>query len=171
MDHETTENAVSMEPSSDITFIWPEHNRLTIYTGGAFRAETTYQISIDSTAEDLDGIRLGSPFSFSFSTSSVGLNYTSPHSGELFVSKNSDIRLSFNSYMVKSSVQNAISISPEINGSLNWYNDSKTTMEFTPYGSLKANTKYTVTIGTGARDIFGSTLKEPYSFSFITRPD
>ncbi len=73
--------------------------------------------------------------------------------------------------MVKSSVQNAITISPEVTGTLNWYNNSKTVMEFNPSQSLKYNTKYTVTIGTEARDIFGSNMKEPYTFSFITRPD
>ena len=73
--------------------------------------------------------------------------------------------------MVKSSVQNAITISPEISGTLNWYYNSKTVMEFNPSQSLQTNTKYTITIGTEARDIFGSNMKEPYTFSFITRPD
>lgn len=73
--------------------------------------------------------------------------------------------------MVKSSVQDALMISPNVSGTLNWYGDSKTLMEFNPSQSLKYNTKYTVTIGTNARDIFGSSLKEAYTFSFITRPD
>ena len=171
MEPTSTENAISLIPESDIIFIWPNYNQLTIYTGGAFHANAMYEITINSTAEDLDGIKLGNPFSFSFSTASVGLSTTYPNNGELFVSTSSNIRLTFNTYMVKSSVQNAINISPEISGTLNWYNNSKTVMEFNTSQSLQHNTKYTVTIGTEARDIFGSNMKEPYTFSFITRPD
>jgi hypothetical protein len=171
MEPTSTEKAISLIPESDIIFIWPNNNQLTIYTGGAFHADAMYMITIDSTAKDLDGIKLGNPFSFSFSTASVGLSTTYPNNGELFVSTFSNIRLTFNTYMVKSSVQNAIIISPEVSGMLNWYNNSKTVMEFNPSQSLKYNTKYTFTIGTEARDIFGSNMKEPYTFSFITRPD
>ena len=171
MDHSSTETATSIIPDTDVIYIWPERNQLTIYTGGAFRAETTYVVTIGSEAMDLDGTSLGDDFSFSFSTASVGLNSTYPNNGELFVSLTSGLRLTFNTYMVKSSVKDAFSITPSISGSLGWYYDSKTIMEFTPYGSFKPNTKYTVTIGTDARDIFGSHMKEPYEFSFITRPE
>ena len=171
MDQTTTEEAITITPATDPIFIWPQSNELTIYTGGAFMADTTYEITIDSTAMDLDGVKMGNIYSFSFSTTSVGLSYTSPNNGELFVSNSSDIRLTFNTYMSKSSVQSAFSITPSVSGGLDWYYDSKTVMEFNPSGLLKPNTKYTVTIGTEAKDIFGSHIKEPYVFSFITRPD
>ncbi len=171
MDQSSTESAITITPDTDPIFIWPQSNELTIYTGGAFRADATYEITIDSTAMDLDGVKMGDIFSFSFSTTSVGLSYTYPNNGELFVSRSSDIRLTFNTYMVKSSVQSAFSISPGVSGSLDWYYDSKTAMIFSYNGLLQANTKYTVTIGTEAEDIFGMHMKEPYIFSFITRPD
>jgi len=171
MDQASTENAITITPDTDPIFIWPQSNELTIYTGGAFRADATYEITIDSTAMDLDGVKMGDIFKFSFSTTSVGLSYTYPNNGELFVSRSSDIRLTFNTYMVKSSVQSAFSISPGISGSLDWYYDSKTAMIFSHSGQLQPNTKYTVTIGTEAEDIFGTHIKEPYIFSFITRPD
>ncbi len=170
MDQSSTESAITITPDSDPIFIWPQSNELIIYTGGAFRADETYEITIDSTAMDLDGVKMGDVFTFSFSTTSVGLSYTSPNNGELFVSRSSDIRLTFNTYMVKSSVQSAFSISPSVSGYLDWYYDSKTTMEFIHNG-FQPNTKYTVTIGIEAKDIFGTQMKEPYVFSFITRPD
>jgi hypothetical protein len=171
MDQASTENAITVTPDTDPIYIWPQSNELTIYTGGAFRADTTYVITIDSTAKDLDGVKMGDIFSFSFSTTSVDLSYSYPNNGELFVSRSSDIRLVFNTYMVKSFVQSAFNITPAISGSLYWDNDSKTTMEFIHGGLFQPNTKYTVTIGTEAKDIFGSHMKEPYVFSFITRPD
>ena len=170
MEQSSTESAITITPDTDPIFIWPQSNELIIYTGGAFRANTTYVITIDSTAMDLDGVKMGDIFSFSFSTTSVGLSNTYPNNGELFVSRSSDIRLTFNTYMVKSSVQLAFSISPSVSGSLDWYYDSKTSMEFIHNG-FQPNTKYTVTIGTEAKDIFGTHMKEPYIFSFITRPE
>jgi hypothetical protein len=171
MDQESTENALHMTPASEIIFIWPQLNEMVIYTGGVLRAATEYVISIDADATDLDGNQLGYPFEFSFTTAGVGLSSTYPGNGELFVSTSQDIRLYFNTYMIKSSVEDALEISPPISGTLQWYNDSKTRLDFNLSGSLQYNTKYTVTVGTEARDIFGTHLKEPYSFSFITRPE
>jgi hypothetical protein len=171
MDPVSTEQAVSFSPASDIIFIWPAYNQLTIYTGGVLHADTEYNITIDSKARDMDGVELGSPFHFSFQTTSVNLTSTSPRNGEVFVSQYDPIYLYFNTYMQKSSVQNAFIISPSISGSLNWYNDSKTAMIFNPSQNFQKNTKYTVTIGTGAKDLFGSALQEPYTFSFIVRPE
>ena len=171
MDPTSTEAAVSVSPSSDIIFIWPQLNQLLIYTGGVFHADAEYNITINSTAMDLDGMQLGNDFTFSFHTASVGLSSTSPRNGEVFVATNSPIYLYFNTYMMKSSVQSAFNISPAVSGSLDWYYDSKTTMKFTPSQNYKYNTKYTVTIERQARDLFGSTLDEPYTFSFIIRPE
>jgi hypothetical protein len=171
MDPSSTENAVSFSPASEIIYIWPQYNQLTIYTGGVLHADTDYIISIDSTAMDLDGVRLGHLFTFSFHTASVSVSSTSPRNGEVFVSPSSPVYLYFNTYMLKSSVQNAFEIIPAVSGSLDWYNNSKTTMRFNPSQNFQYNTKYTVTIGTQAKDIFGSAIKEPYTFSFIIRPE
>ncbi len=171
MDPVSTENAVSFSPSSDVIYIWPQYNQLTIYTGGVLHADTEYSFTIDSTAMDMDGVRLGHPFTFSFHTASVNINSTSPRNGEVFVSPAAPIYLYFNTYMMKSSVQAAFTIDPDVPGSLDWYYDSKTTMKFSPSQNFKYNSKYTVTIGTQAKDIFGSSLREPYTFSFIVRPE
>ena len=171
MEPVSTEDAINFSPPSEVIFIWPKYNQLTIYTGGVLHADTDYAIAIDASAMDMDGIRLGNQFTFSFHTQSVNINSTSPRNGELYVSVNSPIYLYFNTYMLKSSVQSAFNISPNISGSLDWYNDSKTRMRFSPFQNLQYNTKYTVTVGTQAKDIFGSTIKEPYTFSFIVRPE
>ena len=171
MDHASTENALEITPASDILFIWPQPNELVIYTGGVLMADTKYTIRIDSVAMDRDGNKLGYPFQFSFTTTGVGLTGTYPNNGELFVSTSQDIWLYFNTYMIKSSVEEALVISPAVSGTLQWYSNSKTRLDFNISGALKYDTKYTVTIGTEARDIFGTHLKEPYTFEFITRPE
>ena len=171
MDAATTEAAVTISPATDAIFIWPAHNQLTIYTGGVLRADTKYDIAIGAAAEDADGVALGTPFSFAFETTSVGFTNTSPRNGEVFVSPTGKIYLYFNTYMQKSSVQSAFSINPAVSGALDWHNSSKTVMVFTPNQNLQGNTKYTVTIGAGAKDLNGTMLNAPYMFSFIVRPD
>ncbi|MFO7657340.1 MAG: Ig-like domain-containing protein [Bacteroidales bacterium] len=171
MDNVSTENALSITPASDNIYIWPVKNQLTIYTGGVLKADTEYMITIGPDAKDLDGIKLGSPYSFSFKTAPVSIGSTRPQNGELFVSPSENIFFYFNTYMQKSSVQSALSITPAINGVVDWYNNSKTTLRFTHASNFQYNTKYTVTIGTQAKDIFGTTLKAPYTFSFIIRPE
>jgi hypothetical protein len=171
MDPGSTENALSYTPATDVIYIWPQYNQLTIYTGGVLRADTDYFFTIDSTAMDMDGVRLGNQFTFSFHTASVNISSTSPRNGEVFVSSTSPIYLYFNTYMMKSSVQSAFKITPAVSGTLDWYNDSKTTMKYNPTQSFQNNTKYTVTIDARAKDIFGSAIKEPYTFSFIIRPE
>ncbi|MBN2612963.1 MAG: Ig-like domain-containing protein [Bacteroidales bacterium] len=171
MDNISTENALSVIPASENIYIWPAKNQLTIYTGGVLRADTEYALKVDPTAEDLDGTKLGNEFSFSFKTAPVSVTSTSPRNGELFVSPTDQIYLYFNTYMQKSSVQSALTITPYIPGTLDWNYNSKTTLKFSPSSSFQYNTKYTVVIGTQAKDIFGSAIKEPYSFSFIIRPE
>lgn len=172
MEPTSTEQAIRFSPESDnLIYIWPAHNQLTIYTGGVLHANTNYDIAVDSTARDMDGTALGKSFHFSFETSDIEINYTSPNNGEVFVSESASIYLNFNTYMQKSTVQGAFKISPSISGAFDWYNDSKTRLVFNPDQGLQHNTKYTITIGTEAKDLYGTSLEEPYSFSFITRPE
>ncbi len=171
MDPSTTERSAVMVPDDERIYIWPEENRLTIYTGGPFRADTTYTVTIGPEAEDLDGVALGEAFSFSFDTAAVSVESTVPRNGQLFVDPKSQV----NTYMVRCTVQEAFSIEPPVSGSFRWgYRENETekrAITFAPYTTLKPNTKYTVTIGTGARDMYGSGLDEETTFSFITMPE
>jgi len=175
MDPVSTEDAITMVPDVDRIYIWPEKNQLTIYSGGPFIAETDYTIDISEVAKDLDGVALGNPFSFSFATESITVENTRPRNAELFVDyTQAQVTMWFNTYMIKSSVENAFSISPHVSGSFSWgsyYSNEKTAITFTPHSTLSANTKYTITVDNTAKDLYGDNLKEPYSFSFITMPE
>lgn len=173
MNKPSVENAITVSPSNDVIYLWPEKNSLTIYTGGVYHSNTTYNVTIDSTAKDLDGVLMGNPFSFSFSTAEIGMQSTSPRNGQVFVDLNQKIIMRFNTYMIKSSVQNAFSISPNISGAFEYdpNNNSRNTITFVPSRNYNTNTKYTVTISEAAKDLYGSYLAEPYEFSFVTRPE
>jgi len=176
MDFESTEQAISIIPDVDRIFIWPDYNELTIYTGGPFWADTDYKITIDETAMDRDGIELGEPFSFEFNTASVAISSTTPRNGQLFVDySNAPITMRFNTYMLRSSVQSAFTITPDIPGTFKYgtqySTNDKTQITFFPSSPYQKNTKYTVTIASEAKDLYETPLGEEYEFSFITMPE
>ena len=106
----------------------------------------------------------------------MSVRSTHPRNGQLFVDPDDAITMYFNTYILKSSVESAFQISPEIAGTFKWgtrysSSDDKTAITFMPSANFKINTKYTVTIGTEAKDMFSSHIKQPYTFAFITRPE
>lgn len=174
MDEASTEASISISPELPITPLWPDMNQLRIFTGGPLMCETLYTIRIDGTAQDLDGVALGEDYEFSFETAPLELTSTNPQSGQIFVSRNADINLQFNTYMNLSAVRDAFDIQPAVTGSFfrGYRNDDnqspKNVVTFDPSQNLRANTKYTVTIGLDAADLHGSKLPQSHSFSFVT---
>ena len=175
MDAATTEAAVSISPATDATFLWPESEQLKIFTGGPLYAGTVYTITVDASAEDLDGIPLGEDFTFSFETAGLEVSNTYPQNGEIFVDRDEPVQMYFNSYMDLSSVRDAFTIQPAISGSFQrgtrYSTSTKNAVTFTPGSAYQKNTKYTVTISTAAKDLHGTALMEPYTFTFVTSSD
>lgn len=172
MDRASVENALTVTPGTVPIFLWTSDSHLILYMGGPLRAETTYRIRIADTARDLDGVRLPEPFEFSFETEAVALRGTSPSNGTVFVDYTTSLRiyLSFNTYIVRSTLPAAWSIVPAVNGNFVWEPNSNTSVYFQPAAELASNTKYTVTIGSALQDLHGSSLPAPYTFAFVTRP-
>jgi len=77
------------------------------------------------------------------------------------------ITVTFNKVMNQASAERAFSTSPVTRGSFSW---SGNTMIYTPNPSLAYSTTYTVTVGTGAKDLAGNSLQLPYSWQFTTEP-
>ena len=175
MDPSTTESAISITPPINRIFLWPSGNQLTIYTGGPFLSDTTITVTIDKSALDKDGIALGETFSFWFHTAAFQVSSTYPSNAQLYVATSQTIAVYFNSYVDKNSYQSAFSISPSVGGSFVYGNgnsyDTPNWITFTPYSTLQPNTKYTVTLGSSVKDMFGVPMGIPYSFSFVTRPN
>jgi hypothetical protein len=175
MNAASTEAATSVIPQMTSLFLWPSENVMQIYTGGPFLSDTTITVRIQGTALDKDGVPLGEPFSFSFRTAPFRVRYTYPHNAELFVSLTQPITVDFNSYVILSSAESAFSISPPISGTIAYGGYSpyeiRNQIIFTPSTAMTPNIKYTVRVSTFARDLFNVPMKEPYSFSFVTRPN
>ena len=176
MNPSSTEAATTVNPNMNKVFLWPDENVLLIYPGGPLMTDTTISVHIASTALDKDGIALGKDYDLWFRTAPFSVSYVSPQNAQLFVPPSQSISITFNSYVKLASAQSAIQISPPLAGSFSYYNNGNSsyeypqTVEFTPSSGMAANTKYTVTITTNVRDMYDVQLKQPYVFSFITRP-
>jgi hypothetical protein len=85
------------------------------------------------------------------------------------------ITFRFNSYATLSSIPTAFSIVPAIAGSFtygsNYPYDIPSEVVFTPSSTYRSNTKYTITLTTAAKDMYGVSMKAPFAFSFVTRPN
>ena len=175
MNPQSTESATFVSPPMNTIILWPEENVMRIYTGGPFLSDSTITVRVGGTARDKDGVPLGENFSFWFRTAPFQVISTSPQNGQLFVTPSQTIYLNFNSYVLLSSVQSAFSISPAVPGSFSYAGtppyENQATVVFTPSGSLAPNTKYTVTVGAGVRDMYGMTMRQAQAFAFVTRPN
>jgi len=175
MDPLSTESAVTITPAMNKMFLWPSGNQLRIYTGGPYLSDTTITVRIDSIARDKDGILLGKSYAMWFRTAPFRVEYSTPNNAQLFVSLSQQIILSFNSYVILSSVAPSFEISPAISGSFSFGGtypyENPNQIVFTPSGTYIPNTKYTVRVTTGVRDMYGIPMKETHIFSFVTRPN
>lgn len=81
------------------------------------------------------------------------------------ISVDSDIRIVFDQPMDKSSVESKFEVSPRVEGSKSWIND--TTLVFDPT-TLKKGTTYTISLKKGSNTISGGILESDYSFKFST---
>lgn len=80
------------------------------------------------------------------------------------------VTISFNWDMNEEATADALVISPAVEGTVTFENDSRT-LRFKPAKRFEPGTEYTVTIGTGAchpDTTFDNHLKEPFSFKFRT---
>ena len=75
------------------------------------------------------------------------------------------ISVSFSRPMNHAATESAFSTSPASSGTFSWDGN---TMTFVPTDLLAADTLYTATVSTGARDIAGNALAADYSFTFTT---
>jgi parallel beta-helix repeat protein len=92
---------------------------------------------------------------------------TNPQNDEGNVKLSSVIIIKFSEVMDKDSVEQAISISPDINYTTAWSIDNLT-LVITPDANLKNSTEYTITIDKSATDVAGNTMRNSFKLKFNT---
>ena len=113
---------------------------------------------------------------FSIDSTQPTVISTSPESDAAGVSPEAEVMVTFSKSMDGESVEGAFSLGPEaastqvlsVSGDFSWSDDLKTAT-FTPQTSLSQGASYTVSIGTGARDVLENPLASAYTFSFTVK--
>ncbi|MCG2827222.1 MAG: right-handed parallel beta-helix repeat-containing protein [Thermoplasmatales archaeon] len=97
------------------------------------------------------------------------VNSTSPDNGDINVSVNTNITITFSEPINKLSVEGNITISPETGiKNYSWGGNNKT-LTLTPSSNLSSYTNYNVTINTAIKDLSKNSLQNPYIFLFRTK--
>jgi N-acetylmuramoyl-L-alanine amidase len=76
-----------------------------------------------------------------------------------------NIVLNFSRPIDKTTLESGFTITPQIQGTFTWSNSDQT-VKFTPINYFSPKTKYTVTIPTTVKSIYGVNLPQQYTFSF-----
>lgn len=130
----------------------------------------TYTISVQQGAKDKYGNQLQQPFNSSFTTRAFMVSYTYPQNGKDNISLTRSVEIGFTNYLDTSTIRRSFSITPNVEGYLNYYNNSSH-FYFNHYSDeFIPETTYTVKIDTSIRSASGDRLLSPYQFSFKTAP-
>ncbi|UCG68061.1 MAG: Ig-like domain-containing protein [Thermoplasmata archaeon] len=182
---ETFEGNITIYPfMSILSYSWEDSDRrLTLTLAGDLTQGEFYTVIVKTNATGIIGRNLQYPFILNFYTENPS-DVTPPHITEVFptgtevFTNTSFINISFSELMIKSSVETAFSIYPEIPGEFSWTNK---TFSFHPRWELLDLTTYTITLNASiAKDVVGFTLDgnsnglaegtpiDDYSWSFTT---
>jgi len=182
MNKSTTEAACSISPAVGGTWSWLlqkgygiQFKASVAMPGGKYFVNVT-SAALDESSNPLDGNQngvidgLGDTYSFSFTVGGGTPQVERPQlkeytpTGEDIV-PNEPIKLTFDRPMNLSSVRNAVSIVPYIDGQWQSLNGG-TVFVFMPNGKYAYGRTYNVTVSTFARDLNGTNLFEGVSWSF-----
>ena len=136
---------------------------------------TAYNVIITTGAKDLAGNALANNYVWSFTTGAAAIvtsptvSSTDPLNAAIGVPLNQKIAATFSKTMDATTITSATYTltqgSTSVSGFVSY---SGTTAIFAPASNLLANTVYTVTITTGAKDLAGNALPTNYVWSFTT---
>jgi uncharacterized repeat protein (TIGR01451 family) len=88
-----------------------------------------------------------------------------PMRGDYGIPIDTQIEIHFSEAMNTTSVEQAITFDPPVEGNFTWVGN---VLYFKPTKDLDYNTPYTVTVGTGAKDLAGNPMLSPYPITFRT---
>ena len=141
---------------------------------------TSYTVTVSPTISDAAGNQLGAQPGWTFTTVNDTtapsiVPPTSPVDGATNVSRGATVSVTFSEDMNASTVNTTtFNVKTDVGsvpvaGSV-FYNTTTRVATFTPTGNLAANTKYIVTVTSGATDLAGNHLALTSTFSFTTGP-
>jgi hypothetical protein len=140
-----------------------------------FAPNTMFNASITVGARDVSGTPLAAPFNFSFTTRPT--KDTSPPdivainvaAGATCVPLDQKIKVTFDEQMDSLTINPSTFFIEGVAGAVT-YDVVSQTATFSPSANLAANTTFTITVTTGAKDMGGVPLAAPFHQTFTTGP-
>jgi hypothetical protein len=162
----SVKKGLKINPEINGSIFWENNQQTIIFQPENDLSENTaYNVSLVNPIFDLEGGMLPRTFTWEFRTIELPKIIQYSPQGD-FVNTGTNITIIFNCDMNKTSVQEAISIEPKINGTFKWITDKK--LIFEPDNKLPESTTYEITIDYLAQDLFGNNLQDDFSWSFRT---
>jgi N-acetylneuraminic acid mutarotase len=133
---------------------------------------TPYSATISRNATSEGGVKMSSPFTFSFTTACPPpqkrpvVQFTVPSSGATGVATSQNISVRFDQPMEPNSTAGSISVFPPVAGSAVSVSGSGLYLNHT--APLVFCKSYNVTVSTNATAANGERMERPYDFSFVT---
>lgn len=159
--YDATTNTATLNPTADLA------------------NNVSYTLTVTTAVTDVAGNPLAANSTSSFrtirDTTPPTVLSTSPATGSPPVPVNSTVTITFSEPMDPATINGStVSVRTTTGGTsvagVVSYNVSTRSAIFTPSAALAANTSYTVTVTTGARDISNNQLAGNFTFSFTTAP-
>ncbi|MES2210883.1 MAG: Ig-like domain-containing protein [Chloroflexota bacterium] len=161
MDTTSVEAAISVTPAARVTAAW-SGSVVTLTLGPGLSPGTRYTLTVDASAADTGGGRLGAPFRTTFTTAGAGLEILSliPGDGVAGIGVGTPIAIRFDGPIEPDSARSAIRITPSVDGSAHVLTlggdgsgldaaespEGGDTLVFVPSTLLAPHTTYTVTL-------------------------
>jgi hypothetical protein len=171
VDRDTLAGAISWLPPVLVDIEW-DGNTATLTPRHALEEGTLYNLTVGTTLMDVRGNPLAEPYVLSFTTAGSSdrtppyLVTATPPAGSN-VPPGGQVRLTFSEPMDRTSVDEAIWVSPLAIPSYSWSGEVLTvTLEGMELGRV-----YTVNIDATIRDTSGNTALEPYALRYVAAPD
>jgi hypothetical protein len=142
---------------------------------GAFAPDAVYNASITAAARDSSGTPLAAPFLFSFTTRATAdtslptIAAVNVAAGATCVPLDQVIKVTFTEQMDSLTINPSTVFIEGVAGSVT-YDVVSHNATIKPSAALAANTKYTITVTTGAKDLGGNAMAAPFHQTFTTGP-
>jgi hypothetical protein len=163
VDRSSAEAAFSIQPATDGAFSWSAAT-LTFTPAERLPLETDFVVSVGEGVRDAAGNVMTEPVELAFVT--VGnptIVATEPEEGAEAVPLAAEIVIQFSTLMDTASVEDALTISPEVALTPTW---SGEVLTLTPAERLGEGVRYTIRVDDGARDSAGTPLSRAFTLTF-----
>jgi len=167
MNQTSAESAFNTSPETAGSFNW-NANIMTYTPDSDLTSDTTYTVTIGTGAKDLADNNMETEHTWPFTTEVSDTTLPTVTGNEptgTNVPVTTQINVTFSEAMNQTSAESAFNTSPETAGSFNW---NANIMTYTPDSDLTSDTTYTVTIGTGAKDLADNNMETEHTWPFTT---